>query len=150
MIVIPLAALTSDISKSPVVGSIVDIPVVLLIVQIMAVLTENLADDLRCLLAAAVVASVRHRRAQNPGQGEHALDVFTYRPQIEHLVAADDWMTKFAIEHGWKSPNLSCDAISGWFNNGVINCLATITTPPCWISSCCWGIPSTKSPKARR
>lgn len=123
-ILIPLAALTSDISKSPVVGSIVDIPVALLIVQIIAALTENLPEALSPILcvATAVMFVIGAFKILDKGT-KHSL-TYTYKPQIEHLVAADDWMAKFAVEHDWTKPKLSCDAISGWFNNGVINCLA--------------------------
>jgi len=123
-ILIPLAALTSDISKSPVVGSIVDIPVALLVVQIIAALTENLPEALYPILCVATVVMFGIGANKILDNGTKHSTAYTYKPAIEHLVAADDWMAKFAVEHDWPQPKLSCDAISGWFNNGVINCLA--------------------------
>ena len=123
-ILAPLTALTVDISKSPVVGSIVGIPVALLVVQIIAALTENLTADLSAVLsvAAALMFAIGAYKVLDKGATHGFAD--TYRPSIERLVQASDYMVKFSVDHGWDTPSFSCDTISGWYNNGTLNCLA--------------------------
>jgi hypothetical protein len=123
-ILAPLTALTMDISKSPVVGSIVGIPVALLVVQIIAALTENLPADLSRVLGvvAALMFAIGAFKILDKGVTHSFANQF--RPSIDRLVQASDYMVKFSADHGWDAPYFSCDTISGWYNNGTLNCIA--------------------------
>lgn len=123
-ILVPLIALTMDISKSPVVGSIVGIPAALLVVEIMAALAENLTVDWAPVLttAAAFMFVVGVYKVLDKGS-THGPS-YSFREPIERLVQASDWMIKFSADHDWQTPSFSCDTISGWYNNGTLNCLA--------------------------
>jgi hypothetical protein len=124
VIAAPLLALTADVSKSPVVGGIVAIPIALLVVQIMAALTESVSGKLSCVLtgAAAVMLVVGVYKTVDKG-AKHGL-AYADRDSIQRLVQASDWMVKYSADHGWQQPRLSCDSVSGWYNDGTLNCLA--------------------------
>jgi hypothetical protein len=116
----PIIILTIDISKSPVIGSIVGVPVALLLVGLIAriipVINHQLSSPARKILLASSLAILaiglyhlfdkasRHR----PEYAEHS--------NLKRCTELNKWLAEYATAHGLRDPGISVDVISGWFN----------------------------------
>lgn len=109
-IVGPTLVLTADISKSPAVGGIVGVPVVLLLVLLVARVPLS---PVRAAAASAcsllvLALGVAHIFAQ----ASHHRPEFKQRADLERLVDLSLWLMQVAQDNAWRKPLLSVDMIS--------------------------------------
>jgi hypothetical protein len=120
----PVAILTADVAKSPVVGSIVGVPAVLLLTAVIARIgslarkpappsTPNFAFGLSLLfLVLGLYNQFTHAH-------EHPLSA-VQRRNLKKVTELDRWLVEYADQQKWRSPKISFDVISDWFNVGTI------------------------------
>ncbi len=119
----PLVVLTADISKSPVVGGIVGVPVALLVVAVAAACAPK-PDERepswvrRLLVASAVAVLVLGLYNQLSQASRHAPD-YAHRDDLKKLDELDKALIDLANEYGWSHPGVSYDVITGWLNAGT-------------------------------
>jgi hypothetical protein len=118
----PLIVLTADISKSPVVGGIVGVPVALLVVAVAAASAPDPSESepfwvRRMLVACAVVAVALGLYNQLDRASRHWPD-FAHRDDLKQLDELDKTMAELANANGWDHPGVSYDVITGWLNAG--------------------------------
>jgi hypothetical protein len=118
----PLVVLTADISKSPVVGGVVGVPVALLAVAVAAAsapkLSENEPPSVHRLLIAGAIAvfalgiynQISHASRHGP--------IYTQREDLKRLDELDKTLIDLANENGWSHPGVSYDVINNWLNAG--------------------------------
>lgn len=116
--------LTADIAKSPVVGGIVGVPAVLLLIAIVARIRSwaekpesvglpKFTFGFALLILVLGVYNQFAHADRHPYSG----------PQHRNLKKAaelDQWLVEYADQRKWRSPKISFDLISDWFNVGVI------------------------------
>jgi hypothetical protein len=124
-IAIPLAALTADYSKSGVVGSIVCVPIAILLVYLASLVCgqfRSRAAQITMGCGALVVLCM--------GVGKVADETRTHTTEYRHrddvlrLVDAAQWVTWTANDRGWREPHVSFDVISGFLCTGILSCEA--------------------------
>jgi hypothetical protein len=116
----PIAVLTSDADKSPVVGGIVGVPAALLVVVLVSrvaqVHRENESSRIRkfvfacslVILALGVANVFEHLIRHQPEYAE--------RRDLNRLVELDTWLVDYAKDRGWSNPQISFDVLSPWFD----------------------------------
>jgi hypothetical protein len=115
----PIAILTVDIAKSPVVGGIVGVPVALLVVAGMtrfAPWTGNFKLTLaqKIVFACAMAILVFGLFNQFSQAGRH-LPEFAQSKDLKRLTEFDSWLVDYAREYNLRDPGISSDVISPWF-----------------------------------
>jgi hypothetical protein len=120
----PIAVLTMDIAKSPLVGGIVGVPVALLIVAGMARLAPwrsnfKAAFVQNIIFACAMAIFVFGLFHQFSQAAQHSRE-FAQREDLKRLTELETWLADYAEKHDWHSPTISLDVISGWLNAGAI------------------------------
>ena len=120
----PLAVLTADVSKSPVVGGIIGVPSALLVVALTARAAPMLRDPepmpMRKFVIACSVAIfamgiwnvIAHLTRHLPEYGQ--------RRDLRQLEELDKWLVNYAADHRLRTPAISFDVISGSLNSGAI------------------------------
>jgi hypothetical protein len=122
-IVVPVAALTADVSKSPVVGGIVCGPIALLITLLLIWLSRS-APPIAALiprLAAAVVLILGVQYTIH--QSNQKIDSDDYRRDKLAIADMGEWMTRFSVDQHWQQPRVSFDLISSDLNTGAFSCI---------------------------
>jgi hypothetical protein len=121
---LPVAILTIDISKSPVVGGIVGVPATLMVVLLTAALTPKFlaAGSARRpeLIAACSIALFGAGFLQLFAQSTRHLPIFDQRGDYQRLSAFDKWLVTYTVDRRWNSPGISCDVVSPWFETSSI------------------------------
>jgi hypothetical protein len=118
----PIVVLTADISKSPVVGSIVGGAAALLVVAVTAAFAPrvrklNSSPGGRILaLCALVIFSLGVFNQLS--QASRHWPAYTQRNDLKRLAELDQCLVDLADQHGWISPGVSYDVITGWLNAG--------------------------------
>jgi hypothetical protein len=120
----PIAVLTADIAKSPVVGGIVGGPAALLVVALAARAapipreTEPVPRRefvIACSLAIFTLGvwnEIAHLTRHLPEYGQ--------RRDLRRLTELNKWLVNYACDHRWRTPAISFDVISGQLNSGAI------------------------------
>jgi uncharacterized Tic20 family protein len=120
----PIAVLTIDISKSPVIGGIVGVPAALLVGTLMAGLAANPYESESFRVRNLIVAcSVVVFTLGLFNQFRHAirhLPEYAQRRDLERLAELDKWLVNYASENGWQRPTISFDTVSSSLNAGTI------------------------------
>jgi hypothetical protein len=117
----PVIVLTVDISKSPVVGGIVGVPVALFVVALSASDPRELESNFRrtLIVACGVVIFVFGLSTQFQHACRH-LPEYAQRKNLEKVADLDRWLVRYANDYDWHNPRISFDVISGWFNSRAI------------------------------
>jgi len=128
-IAVPIAALTCDISKSPVVGDIVTVPVAMLLLLVMIRLGPTLAHAtylgvLRCGAVVVLLYGVGHFL----DLGNRHLASFDHRADVARIVDLCQYTSHLARNQNWQQPRVSFDLISGDLHSGVLGCVGYETT----------------------
>jgi hypothetical protein len=121
----PITVLTADISKSPVVGGIVGVPVALLVVVLAARVKPIVCETKPSLiykfgiscafivfglgLSIEIVYLTQHRPE------------YVYRRDRAKLADMNKWIFAYALAHNWKNPTISFDTLEGELNSGTIS-----------------------------
>jgi len=120
----PIAVLTADISKSPVVGSIVGVPAALLVVALAAHAARTPRETeplprrefvIACsfaIFALGTWSQVTHLARHLPEYGQ--------RRDLWRLTELNKWLVNYAADHNWRTPAISFDVISVQLNSGAI------------------------------
>jgi hypothetical protein len=115
----PIVVLTIDISKSPVVGGIVGMPVALLVVALttMAATNPRAPESPRGqkLIVACSVMIFGLGLFNECQHFSRHLALYAQRRDLERLTELDKWLAEYAEKHGWSNPAISADVISAWF-----------------------------------
>jgi hypothetical protein len=121
---LPVAVLTIDIAKSPVVGGIIGVPAALMVVF----LTEALASK-SCargsaqrldLILGCSIALFGAGFLQLFTQTTRHLPLLDQRADLQRLSELDKWLVNYANDRAWDNPGMSCDVIS-WFTPAAID-----------------------------
>ena len=122
-IAIPVLALTADMSKSLVVGSIVGGPIALLVMAVLVSMAGPSSTRFRSraiAIGAWVVCLMGI--AHYLDRGNKARADLMYRRDIEHLSMLNGHLGRIAIDSQWSEPKVSVDLNSPWLNAGVARC----------------------------
>jgi hypothetical protein len=130
-IVIPLAVLTADISKSPVVGSIVLVPLILFLVLLCApIWPQRLLPQGRTAKTGSVMRNVHFGRLYAALLALAALVVVAKRgPANQHYFPRDDLsritsineaIGRYVIDNGMHKPTVSFDRVAEYLNWGTL------------------------------
>jgi hypothetical protein len=118
----PVIVLTVDISKSPVVGGIVGVPVALLVVALSAPDPGVIESSFfRKLIAACGIFIFARGLFTQFGHAWHHLPEYAQREDLKKVAELDKWLVQYASEHDWRTPQISFDIISGLLNSGAIS-----------------------------
>jgi hypothetical protein len=117
----PVTVLTIDISKSPIVGGIVAVPVALLVIALWAPdhRAQESAYSRKLIAACGIVIFVFGLSTQFEHACRH-LPEYARRRDLEKVAELDRWLVQYASDHDWHNPQISFDVISGWFNSNAI------------------------------
>jgi hypothetical protein len=114
----PIVLLTIDISKSPVIGGIVGVPIAWLVVLLNARIAPlRHRESTRAppiLVASSLLVFLIGFFNHVALASRHALETAEHR-DLRRVAELDKWLVEYASEHGWRSPTISFDVISGWF-----------------------------------
>jgi hypothetical protein len=115
-ILIPVVLLTCDISKSPVVGGIVGIPIALL-VAVLVVHRDNAfaRGGAMIVFVLGMANTLDHASQRLPSMRLHA--------DLQRVVDMGEWMTQYSFNHHWKRPLVSYDMISNDYNAYALACV---------------------------
>ena len=115
--------LTIDISKSPVIGGVVGVPVALLVVSLAGLATNSHqskpSPGRKLIVASSLVVlalglfNQLDRATKDPPE-------YAQRHDLERAQELDKWLVNYASENGWRNPTISLDVISGKLNSGAI------------------------------
>ncbi len=118
----PLVVLTTDISKSPVVGGIVGVPVALLVVAVAAAVAPKPSEGepilVRRLLVSCAVAVFALGLYNQLSQASQHWPAYAHRDDLKQLDELDKSLVDLANKNGWRHPGISYDVITGWLNAG--------------------------------
>jgi hypothetical protein len=118
----PIAVLTIDTAKSPVVGGIVGVPAALLIVALTA--TPNCrtieSSPARKLIVVCSLLIFALGQLTQFSHASHHVAEYGQRSDLKQVAELDKWLIQCAVEHNWRNPRISCDIISGLFSSGGI------------------------------
>ena len=120
----PIAVLTIDIAKSPVVGGIVGVPAALLIVALTAAATPNCraiesSPARKLIVVCSLLIFALGLFTQFSHASRHVAE-YGQRSDLKQVAELDKWLIQYAVEHNWRNPRISCDIISGLFSSGGI------------------------------
>src|SRR5262249_27927456 len=121
----PVIVLTADISKSVITGGIVGVPAALLVVALAAGVTSRFRGSewfslrSKLLVASSIMVLALGLFNQFNWADRHRQE-FAQRRDLRRLIELERWLVNYAIEHGWHTPAVSFDVISGWLNSGTI------------------------------
>ncbi len=118
----PVAALTADVAKSPVVGGIVGVPAVLLLVALIGRIGSlarkseslgipNFAFGLSLLILVVGMYNQFTHAYERPFSVQQS--------NLKKVAELHKWLVEYANQQNWRTPKISFDVISGWFNVGV-------------------------------
>jgi hypothetical protein len=124
-IVGPIIVLTTDISKSEVVGGIVGVPAALLIVTLAARVTRNIRGpefsrgskvlvSLLLVVFALGLFNLFNRTTRH-------LAEYAQRDDLQRFVELENWLIDYASERGWRDPYISYDVIWDRLNSALLN-----------------------------
>jgi hypothetical protein len=115
----PLVVLTADILKNPCVGSIVAVPVALLVVCLAAKVWPPPGELVaaspirRFVLGSSLAIFVLGLGTQYAYLSRH-LPEYYQREDLTRVVELDKWLVAYARSHGWQNPGISFDVNSPW------------------------------------
>jgi hypothetical protein len=117
----PVTVLTIDVSKSPVVGGIVAVPVAFLAIALWAPdpRAQESAYSRKLIAACGIVIFVFGISTQFEHACRH-LPEYARKSDLVKVAKLDKWLVQYASEHDWHNPRISFDIISGWFNSNSI------------------------------
>jgi hypothetical protein len=118
----PLVVLTSDISKSAVVGGIVGVPTALLVVAIAATVAPRPSQEepslIRRLLVASAVAVFTLGVYNQLRQASQHWPAYAHRDDLKQLNELNKSLIDLANKYGWSHPGVSYDVITDWLTVG--------------------------------
>jgi hypothetical protein len=123
-IVCPFLALTADISKSPVVGGIVGVPIALLVVTLVSAVVPKQNGFASSLLAGSAILIFALGAYNQLSRSARHWPEFSDRAHLSQMAEFDQWLANYASEYRWKSPAISLDVISSALNAGAITAMA--------------------------
>jgi hypothetical protein len=121
----PIILLTSDISKSPIIGGVVGVPTALLVVLLVARIAQTTSHSestraYQILLASSFLIFLAGLFNQVNYASRHAVET-TERRDLKRVAELNGWLVEYASQRHWRSPRISFDVISTWFfPHGVI------------------------------
>jgi hypothetical protein len=117
--------LTIDISKSPIIGSVVGVPTALLVVLLVARIAQTTshrgsARAYQILVASSFLIFLAGLFNQVNYASRHAVET-TERRDLKHVAELNGWLVEYASQHHWRSPRISFDVICSLvFPHGAI------------------------------
>jgi len=120
----PVVVLTIDISKSPIIGGIVGVPVALLVGSLVARLKPSpqvsriptahnlITASVVTVLALGLFNQFSHAIKDNPE--------YARRRDLGRLQELNRWLVNYASDNGWRKPKISFDVVSSELNSGTI------------------------------
>jgi hypothetical protein len=116
----PLVVLTADVLKNPCVGSIVAVPVALLVVCLAAKVSPPPPGEpaaassfRRFALGTSLAIFTLGLVTQYAYLGRH-LPEYYQREDLARMVELDNWLVAYARSRGWQNPGISFDVNSPW------------------------------------
>jgi hypothetical protein len=119
----PIAVLTLDISKSPVIGGVVGVPVTLLVAALMAGAAnprESKSFRVRNVTVTCSLVVFALGLFNQFGHAVSHLPQYAQRRDLERVAELNKWIADYARENGWRKPTISFDVISGSLQAGTI------------------------------
>jgi hypothetical protein len=114
----PIVVLTIDVSKSPVVGGVVGVPVTLLVVALTAALIPQALETApppKLIASCSLVIFGLGLFNQFQQLSRH-IPEYDQRRDLQRLTELDKWLVDYADKRDWHSPAISSDVISEWFS----------------------------------
>jgi hypothetical protein len=121
-IVGPILILTTNISKSPVVGGIVGVPFALLVVVLADAIASrpNAPRPSANLFAGSAMLVLGLGVFNQISKGSHHWPEIADRAPLRQLTELNQWLFNYAREYRWRNPTVSLDLISGSLNSATI------------------------------
>jgi hypothetical protein len=127
LIMWPITVLTADISKSPVVGGIVGVPITIFMVVVAARIAPILSPTRRSLvdkfvMGCSLVIFALGLSTEFVYLTQHRPE-YVYRRDRRKLAEVNEWIFDYAQEHHWKNPTISFDTLEKELNSGTISAI---------------------------
>ncbi len=120
----PILVLTADVSKSPIIGGIVGVPIALFVTAIMdrfaIICREPQPATSRNLIVAGSIVVLSLGIFNQFNHASRHLPEYAQRRDLERLEELNNWLVRYAGENGWHNPSISFDVIINSLNAGTI------------------------------